>query len=312
MFSPRGGPRCRRAFTLIELLVVIAIIAVLIALLLPAVQQARESARRNQCKNHLKQLGLAIHNYESTHSRLPSSGQGLTGSPPSYSPYFDKQSTFTHILPFIDQAAVFGQYDFNFAYNESPANKLVAQRAIPIYLCPSPALRNGDVDTLKYGGIDYGVTLHTNIHPTTGIPGSASTALGALGWNCSRMADISDGTSNTMLIGEDVGRHDGMNSLYDDPYNPGFKRAHWRWAEPDNAFGVSYTPNFHRSPWGGPPGCAWIDMNCGPNDELFSFHIGGAHVLMADGRVIFLSDSMDVQVLRKMVTRAGGEVVGEF
>ena len=303
--------RSRPGFTLIELLVVIAIIAVLIALLLPAVQQAREAARRTQCKNHLKQLGLAIHNYESTHNRLPSSGQGLSASPP-YTPVFDKQATFTHILPFIDQAGVFGQFDFNFAYNETAANKAVAQRVIPMYLCPSAALRSGNADTLRYGAIDYGATLHTNIDPTTGNPGSAFLAPGALAWDCTRMGDITDGLSNTILIGEDVGRNDTMKSLYDDPYNPGFKRAHWRWAEPDNAFGVSFTPNFHRSPWGGPPSCTWIDMNCGPNDELFSFHIGGAHILMGDGRVRFLGDSVDYRVLRGLTTRAGGEVIGEY
>ncbi len=303
--------RFRRGFTLIELLVVIAIIAVLIALLLPAIQQAREAARRTQCKNNLKQLGLAIHNYESTHSRLPSSGQGLSASPP-YTPVFDRQATFTHLLPFLDQANVSNQYDFNFAYNENAANKAVAQRVIPMYLCPSAALRNGNTDSQRYGAIDYGATLHTNIDPATGLPGAAFTTPGALTWGCSRIADISDGTSNTILIGEDVGRNDTMKSLYDDPYNPGFKRSHWRWAEPDNAFGVSFTPNFHRSPWGGPPSCTWIDMNCGPNDELFSFHIGGAHILMGDGRVHFLSDSVDYRVLRNLVTRAGGEVVGEF
>ena len=303
--------RSRRAFTLIELLVVIAIIAVLIALLLPAVQQAREAARRTQCKNNLKQLGLALHNYESTHNRLPSSGQGLSATPP-YTPVFDKQSTFTHVLPFLDQANVSNKYDFNFAYNETAANKAVAQRVIPMYLCPSASLRNGNADSQGYGAIDYGATLHTNIDPATGNPGSAFTAPGALAWDCSRLADLSDGTSNTMLIGEDVGRNETMKSLYDDPYNPGFKRAHWRWAEPDNAFGVSFTPNFHRSPWGGPPSCFWIDMNCGPNDELFSFHIGGAHILMGDGRVQFLGDSVDYRVLRNLVTRAGGEVVGEF
>lgn len=300
-----------RGFTLIELLVVIAIIAILIALLLPAVQQAREAARRTQCKNNLKQIGLAIHNYESTHARLPSSGQGLSFSAPS-TQYFDKHSTFAHILPFIEQANMYSRYDFRFAYNETAGNQAVAQMVIPGYLCPSASLRVGDADKMGYGGIDYGATLHTNINPTTGVPEAASLAAGALQWDYSKLSSISDGTSNTIAIGEDVGRHDGMKSLYDDPYSPGNKRAHWRWADPDNAFGVSYTPNLHASPRGGPAHCPWIEMNCGPNDELFSFHTGGCHVLLMDGTVRFLSDSIDFRVLRNLVTRDGGEIVGDF
>src|SRR5476649_2064293 len=129
----------RHGFTLIELLVVIAIIAVLIALLLPAVQQAREAARRTQCKNNLKQLGLASANYESTYSRLPSGGKGvdvslinLYGFPDSY---------FTAILPFLDQAPVYQQFNLSLHYtNSSSSNNATAARTkITAFLSPSNA-----------------------------------------------------------------------------------------------------------------------------------------------------------------------------
>lgn len=302
--------RSKRAFTLIELLVVIAIIAVLVALLLPAVQQAREAARRTQCKNNLKQIGLAMHNYESTHSRFPSSGQGLGSGPLGQN--FDRQSFFTHILPQIEKSTVSNQFDFGSYYNQTVSNQAITKIAIPDYLCPSAALRSGNVDTLGFGAIDYGPTIHTNISPVTGLPDSATMVHGGLRWECSKISQITDGLSNTMAIGEDVGRNDKMKSLYDDPVTVGSKRAHWRWAEPDNAFGVSFTPNFHKSPWGGPPTCLWVDMNCGANDELFSFHTGGCHALFCDGHVQFISDSIDFRVLRGIVSASEGETLGEF
>src|SRR5678810_1218338 len=107
--------RRRLGFTLIELLVVIAIIAVLIALLLPAVQQAREAARRTQCKNNLKQMGLAIHNYESTYTKLPSSGE-YTSRQTTYYRAFTPTSTFMQVLPYIDQAPAFNLFNSNLNY----------------------------------------------------------------------------------------------------------------------------------------------------------------------------------------------------
>src|SRR6478735_1402665 len=120
----------RRAFTLVELLVVIAIIGVLVALLLPAVQMARESARRSQCTNNLRQIGLAIHNYESTFARLPTAGQGtdFTTSPPSTT--FDQQSLFTVILAYLEQGSTFQRFELSLAYNASPQNTAAAQQAI--------------------------------------------------------------------------------------------------------------------------------------------------------------------------------------
>jgi prepilin-type processing-associated H-X9-DG protein len=123
------------------------------------------------------------------------------------------------------------------------------------------------------------------------------------------MAEITDGTSNTIAIAEDAGRHDGMKSLYDDPFETGTKRKHWRWAEPDNAFGVSFTPNFHSTPFGGPADCPWVEMNCGTNDEIFGFHSGGANVVYVDGHVQFLAKSMNAQVLRAVVTKAEAETI---
>ena len=307
MKNPR---RHSRGFTLIELLVVIAIIAILIALLLPAVQQAREAARRTQCKNNLKQLGLAMHNYESAFSRFPSSGQGLGSGP--FGQNFDRQSFFTHVLPFIEQANITAKFDFGSYYNQNAQNIAATKISIPGYLCPSAALRNGDLDSQGFGAIDYGPTIHTNISPVTGLPDIAFMVHGGLRWECTKMGQITDGLSNTMAVGEDVGRNDKMKSLYDDPVVPGVKRSHWRWAEPDNAFGVSFTPNFHRNPWGGPATCTWDNMNCGPNDELFSFHTGGCHALFCDGHVQFLSDSIDFRVIRAIVSAAEGEVTGEF
>lgn len=295
--------------TLIELLVVIAIVGVLIALLLPAVQQAREAARHSQCRNNLKQLGVAMLNYESGFKHLPSSGQGLGSGP--YGQNFDRHAFFTHVLPYIEQANISTQFDFKSYYNQTPENIAITQVALPIYLCPSADLREGDADSEGFGAIDYGPTIHTNISPVTGLPDSSTMVHGALRWEGTLLKQITDGLSNTMALGECVGRNEQMDSLYDDPVVAGSKRSHWRWAEPDNAFGVSFTPNFHRNPWGGPPSCPWIDMNCGPNDELFSFHVGGCGALYTDGHVRFLSDDIDYRVLRAAVSADQGEIVEE-
>src|SRR5260221_6013058 len=130
--------RCpqKRGFTLIELLVVIAIIAVLVALLLPAVQQAREAARRTQCKNNLKQMGLAIHNYLDTYLKFPSSGESTDASTNPTVRRFFPTSTFTAILPYIDQSPVCNGCNFGGHYTVAP-NSLLAKTQVPGYLCPT-------------------------------------------------------------------------------------------------------------------------------------------------------------------------------
>ena len=305
----------RGGFTLVELLVVIAIIGILVGLLLPAVQAAREAARRMQCSNNMKQLGLAMLNYESTFKRLPSSGQGLMQSNTSpagwIGQFFVKHSTFSEILPYLEQNAIANQYDYKSLYNETAGNIVITKNVVPTFLCPTtPESVRPIRDTAGFGAIDYGATLHTNIDPNSGIPNSNNfLAPGALDWKWSKISQVLDGTSMTVALGEDAGRNEGMKSLYDDPIEIGTKRKHWRWSEPDNAFGVSFKPNFHKTPFGGPPNCRWIEMNCGTNDELFSFHPGGVNAVYVDGHVQFLVDNIDHRVLRAIITREGGEVV---
>ncbi len=303
----------RLGFTLIELLVVIAIIAILIALLLPAVQQAREAARRTQCRNNLKQIGLAIHNYESTFTRLPSAGQGTNFTASGPTTTFGPHSLFSQILPNLEQSNTFNQFDFNFAYNGSPANIAAAKQSIPAFICPTNAWRPNAVDGEGFGCTDYAATYYVDLDPATGLGDRNLRVEGSLTSSWTRIADVTDGLSNSIFIVEDSGRDERMQPghVYIDPVD-GQLRRFWRWAEPDNAIGVSKGVNNNKSPQNGPASCPWSTNNCGPFEEIFSFHTGGANVLLGDGSVRFLNESLDMTLLRALVTRSGGEVVGEF
>jgi prepilin-type N-terminal cleavage/methylation domain-containing protein len=307
----------RRGFTLIELLVVIAIIAVLIALLLPAVQQAREAARRTQCKNNMKQLGLALHNYESSFTVFPpSSTSGLNNGAWEYVPG-DPITPDTHlhsfaslILPYIDGANVYNTINYNLSALDA-GNFTIASTQLPFYLCPSytgslqarDSVYVNEIGYDKFAVRNYAAMGGKNAFSLSGQPGTAPEGI-MFPISKTTFRDITDGSSNTILLVET--REEKVA-----PWIEGsFAALTARWLNlmsptlEGNSVSINYTPYFDYSLVNpAVPVQTW-----GPS----SMHEGGAHHLLGDGSVRFISENLDVKVYDALSTRNGGEVVGEF
>lgn len=328
--------RPRKGFTLVELLVVIAIIGILIGMLLPAVQMVREAARRTTCANSMRQVGLAIHNYESAHRKFPSAGQakrGGTGPNAGQNVFFNdrqklesfgsaSQSVQTYILPFIEANNVYDLFNIKYRYDisptgsEAPTNQAGAKQAIPTYVCPSTG-RSKMIDAEGYGYTDYSapVTVRPGL---SGNPNQPRFKCALNGDSARTIASITDGTSNTVAIAEDAGRVDvasgGFMVIKTESMDDGTSadRRSWAWADPDNAFNVDDLVNNNQTPVGGPPGCTWDIVNCGPNEETFSFHPVGANVAFCDGSVHFINESVDSITFAAIMSKDGGEVESIF
>lgn len=311
---PQSHTTPRRAFTLIELLVVIAIIAVLVALLLPAVQQAREAARRTQCKNNLKQMGLAMHNYHDVHLCFPPAGIYTGGGAIAF------HSFHTFVLPYIDQANVYNEFNIsntifaNLPAPVSPLNIQAATRQIPVFRCPSadstgradygapagyiPGLPGGlcVLATTDYGVVD-GIG---DAFAALAGPGTPSGDTGLVQFNIKRsFQDAYDGTSNTAVLWEDAGRIDRfeMGKRVNGQFSSG-----GAWADMQSEYYI------HGSNLDGSGGrCA---INCTNDNVVYSFHVGGAHALIADGSVQFISRSVDTRIIAGLVSAAGSETFG--
>jgi prepilin-type N-terminal cleavage/methylation domain-containing protein len=179
LFTRFASRRARRGFTLIELLVVIAIIAVLVALLLPAIQKAREAAARMQCQNNLKQIGIALHAYNEANKFFPSSGECLANN--GYETAFNLHSTYTHLLPFLEQNDLYTQININLAYNDQATytgpsgtftqNVAAFQTPVPTFLCPTNPIRpKTGLDSQGFGYCDYMIINYTNLQDDTTAP----------------------------------------------------------------------------------------------------------------------------------------------
>jgi prepilin-type N-terminal cleavage/methylation domain-containing protein len=332
---PRRSRSSRSGFTLIELLVVIAIIAVLIALLLPAVQQAREAARRTQCKNNLKQLGLALHNYESSSSCFPPSAT-IAGATTGNSSW----SVHGRIMPFLDQANLYNKIDLSIAWDNQVA---ISGIKIPGYACPSDPKSDQVRDTGKPARYLYPTTYGFNFgtwlifNPTTGAIGDGAFAPNSrIG-----LRDFSDGTSNTLLASEVKAWQPYVrNTAPVSTATPGLSLAsvlgvipqsssdhkntgHTEW--PDGrvhheGFTTTAGPNTI-IPWpqSGTPTYPDVDFNSrqeatSATDPTYavivsrSHHEGMVNSLLVDGSVKTFSEYIDLGVWRALGTRNGGEI----
>ena len=323
--DPSDG-RFRRGFTLVELMVVVAIIAILIALLLPAVQQAREAARRTQCRNNLHQLGIALHNYHDVARTFPLCT--LTRFVPDTGHGF-----LVRLMPYLEMDNLHRGLDLNESQVFAP-NRILAKQTIPVFLCPSdPDERDpypgpfpddpsgtfvANWPTTNYEGV-MGACTNSEKTLETGAPltlpwphcGSYCTDGVMVPYKSTAIREITDGTSNTLMIGERIYQ---KRSWLKGAYHQ-FDR--------DTKVCVSAAKNV-KWPINSPPdeNGYYVADPLAPSgatkDKLFndlwfgSRHDGGAFFLLADGSARFINENLDFALFQSLATRNGGEIVGEY
>ena len=308
--------RRRSGFTLIELLVVIAIIAILIALLLPAVQAAREAGRRMQCVNNLKQIGLALHNYHESRQSLPPSSMGSIGA----------FSALSQILPFLEQANMYNALNFSLP-DSDPANNTVLVANINTFICPSDlpisspnygAQTNYMADQGSWIVFGSATGANANLPPPNGV---------FLAGSVTRFADITDGLSNTGFYSERI-LDFPSNAVVDPIADVFFPRtmpltvddAVQQCQALDITNLANQAPVFMGAPWVN--GQHVFQHITGPNTRSCGFfivnrammaassrHPGGANLLLGDGSVKFIKNTINLQPWRALGTKAGGEII---
>jgi prepilin-type N-terminal cleavage/methylation domain-containing protein len=316
-----------RGFTLIELLVVIAVISTLISLLLPAVQQAREAARRAVCKNNLKQIGLALQNYESSFGTFPigSRQQRAFGI-----------SWWVGVLPYLDHGPLYNRFDMTSSNNGFPPlnatnGELADGVVVGVMLCPSsPIPRMQQINAYSHTRPSYvGIAGATNEDgfpegrvSKCCLPADGQIAAGGLLIPNAvvRQPQLTDGASQVMAVSEasdfaidSTGALASVDSSFPNSwmtgttatgtppnYNPGFSPPSYSLTT------IRYAPNSRNYNRAG------IRVDHGPNNPLLSAHSGGVHCVLADGSVRFLAENINMQTLKRLATRDDGQVIGEY
>jgi prepilin-type N-terminal cleavage/methylation domain-containing protein len=308
--STRSSRRPSCGFTLVELLVVIAIIGILVALLLPAVQMVREAARRVQCQNNLKQFGVAVHNHHDVHKKLPISVSPFWEGPRPW-PTRDGRGWILTLLPYLEQQALYDKFAPVFKSDflsggglRDPAVRPAMQMRLPALQCPSDdSVRKLSDNQWQWEGVEVALTSYNGVIGDNRMGGSLSMHPGSepdcistgrcpglfyrLTYQLpTRLSQIRDGTSNTLMVGEDVPEHNAHSTAF--------------YANGDYA--SCHAPlNFFPDP---PRPRDWWDVM-----SFRSRHPGGASFCLADASVRFLSQDIDYPLYRAVSTKAGGEPV---